>query len=76
MYLKRTAGTQIGMFFSTAWKHRSTVNNNAILLDKMDFNEHEKFVVFLGEQFTPQTSIVEKPETNPRTNAGDPTNTV
>lgn len=35
-----------------------------------------KFVVFLGEQFTSQTSIIEKPETNPRTNAGDPTNSV
>ena len=30
------------MLFSTAWKHRSTVNNNAMLLDAMDFNECEK----------------------------------
>ena len=29
-----------------------------------------KLIVFLGEQFTSQTSIVEKPEINPRTNAG------
>lgn len=42
LYLKRTTGTQIGMFFSTAWKHRSTVNNNAILLGAKDFKEHEK----------------------------------